>query len=146
MVPADGSISTEENLNSFLRSHKVIAVKTEFSSKDSLCWCFLIEYVPTLESSSNTSKVKIDYMHVLPAEEFAIFSKLRNFRKSLAEELGLPPFAVFTDEQLASIVKTNPKDLKEFGTISGIGSAKIEKYGTLVLSLLQTDEKSKEPF
>ena len=42
-------------------------------------------------------------MKVLTPEEFAFFSKLRELRKELAAKDGVPPFVVFTDEQLSSI-------------------------------------------
>ena len=82
-------------------------------------------------------------MKVLAPEEFAVFSKLRELRKELASKDGVPPFVVFTDEQLASIVKQKPENLGKLTAIQGIGQAKAEKYGKQILEALRNqDEKS----
>ena len=136
MLPASGSEQTEETLNVFLRTHRIVSVRSEFVSGETPAWCILVEYVQQNESDSKSSG-KVDYMKILSPEEFALFSKLRNLRKELAAKDGVPPFVVFTDEQLASIVKQNPTDLGKLTVIQGIGQTKVEKYGNAVLKALQ---------
>ena len=75
-------------------------------------------------------------MKVLTTEEFAVFSKLRELRKELASKDGVPPFVVFTDEQLASIVKQKPENLGKLTAIQGIGQVKAEKYGDAVIKTI----------
>jgi hypothetical protein len=48
---------------------------------------------------------KVDYREVLSAQDFAVFSKLREVRKGLAEKEGVPPYTIFTNEQLAAVVR-----------------------------------------
>ena len=63
-------------------------------------------------ASSNAQKKDIiDYRQILSEEDFAVFAKLRDLRKKLAENTGVPVYAVFTNEQLAQIVlkKCNSK-------------------------------------
>lgn len=145
MLPASGSEQTEETLNVFLRTHRIVSVRSEFVSGETPAWCILVEYVQQNESDSKSSG-KVDYMKILSPEEFALFSKLRNLRKELAAKDGVPPFVVFTDEQLASIVKQNPTDLGKLTVIQGIGQAKTEKYGNAVLKALQEqNEAGKQP-
>ena len=141
MLPASGSEQTEENLNVFLRTHRIVSVRTEFVTGETPAWCVLVEYVQQSESLTKTSG-KIDYMKILTPEEFALFSKLRELRKELASKDGVPPFVVFTDEQLSLIVKQKPENLGKLTAIQGIGQAKAEKYGESVLGILKGQNES----
>lgn len=136
MLPASGSEKTEDTLNSFLNSHRIISVRTEFSGGDTPAWCVLIEYLQS-QDGADKGAGKVDYMKVLTTEEFAVFSKLREKRKELAVKEGVPPFVIFTDEQLSQIVKQKPDNLGKLAAIQGVGQAKIEKYGKIVLNVLQ---------
>ena len=136
MLPASGAEQTEETLNVFLRTHRIVSVRSEFVSGETPAWCVLVEYVQQNEQVSKPGG-KIDYMKVLTPVEFAVFSKLRELRKEFASKDGVPPFVVFTDEQLASIVKQKPLDLGKLTAIQGIGQAKAEKYGEAVLKIIR---------
>ena len=147
IVPASSNENTENELNLFLRSHKIVNVRTEFVLKDEALWCFLVEYVPTSDASDLSAKSlgkKIDYMKILSQEQFLIFSKLREKRKSIAEEEKVPPYVIFTDEQLAEISKLLPKSLNELGSISGIGQQKLSKYGQIVLDFIKNQKEQNE--
>ena len=78
---------------------------------------------------------------MLDEKTFALFSRLRELRKSLAEKENLPPYAVFTNEQLAEIAKARCLTPAALGQITGIGPARIEKYGEAVLALINDHEK-----
>ena len=79
MLPASGNEKTEENLNIFLRTHRIVSVRTEFVSGETPAWCVFAEYVQQPEAFLKSTG-KIDYMKVLTTEEFAVFSKLRELR------------------------------------------------------------------
>lgn len=141
MLPASGSEQTEENLNVFLRTHRIVSVRTEFVTGETPAWCVLVEFVQQSESLAKSSG-KIDYMKVLTPEEFAVFSKLRDLRKELASKDGVPPFVVFTDEQLSLIVKQKPENLGKLTAIQGIGQSKAEKYGEAVFKILKDQNET----
>ena len=61
----------------------------------------------------------IDYREVLNDADFAIFARLRSLRKELAEKDGVPPYAVFTDEQLAAIVQRRVSSKSALREIDG---------------------------
>ena len=48
-------------------------------------------------------KQRVDYKEVLSPADFALFAKLRDWRKATAEQEGIPVYAVLTNEQLAAI-------------------------------------------
>lgn len=65
-----------------------------------------------------------------------LFERLREWRKSRADEEKVPAFVVFTDATLQLIAEVRPTTEPELLRISGIGRSKLEKYGDDVLALL----------
>ena len=141
LLPASGSEQTEENLNVFLRTHRIVSVRTEFMAGETPAWCVFVEFVQQAESSVKPAG-KDDYMKVLSHKEFSVFSKLRELRKKLAAKDSVLPFVVFTDEQLALIVRQKPENLEKLTAIQGIGQSKTEKYGSAVLKILKEQNES----
>ncbi len=87
--------AAEEELNAFLRSHRVIAVERV---REAIGWCFCVEWLEGRPGESPSGRglryaEKVDYMKVLDPPTFAVFSKLRARRKEMAREAGLPAFS-----------------------------------------------------
>ena len=73
MLHASGSEQTEENLNVFLRTHRIVSVRTEFVTGETPAWCVLVEFVQQSESLAKSSG-KIDYMFLgIPFYYFIFF-------------------------------------------------------------------------
>ena len=101
-------IIEQEELNRFLRGHRIVQTRKELASIEEVShWAILVEYLDSQDKNSVEQQIKnkVDCKEVLNTEDFAIFSKLREIRKKLAEENGLPMYAVCTNEQLAEIAK-----------------------------------------
>ncbi|SEH47403.1 ATP-dependent DNA helicase, RecQ-like [Halobacillus karajensis] len=79
---------------------------------------------------STTKKQKIDYN-----EEY--FEELRQLRKTIADENGLPPYVVFSDSTLKDLSIYLPENRQEMINIKGIGEQKFEKYGERFLEKLK---------
>jgi ATP-dependent DNA helicase RecQ len=58
-----------------------------------------------------------------------LFERLRALRKRLADEHGLPPYVVFHDATLREMAARRPLTLNEFADLSGVGQAKLARYG-----------------
>ena len=139
-IPVASSIPHEETLNGFLRSRRIVSVRHELVQDGAnSAFCFLVEFVAD-NKEPEAGRGKIDYREVLSAVDFALFSRLRELRKVLAESNGLPVYAVYTNEQLAEIAKRKPESLAALGAIPGIGQGKLEKFGTAVLEALRGSE------
>ncbi|RYV52769.1 DNA helicase RecQ [Pengzhenrongella frigida] len=67
-----------------------------------------------------------------------VFERLRTWRAATAKELGVPAYVVFHDASLREIATRLPTTLDELGTVSGVGVAKLEKYGAQILVALST--------
>jgi DNA helicase-2/ATP-dependent DNA helicase PcrA len=62
--------------------------------------------------------------------------RLREWRLERAKVDGVPPYVVFHDSVLHAIAEQRPASLGELAQISGVGPAKLERYGTDVLAAL----------
>ncbi len=154
-IPATGSTDLEEEMNHFLRSHKVVSVKKSIEVIDGLPrWCFCVEYIAGtpiagVKGAEGRSK-RVDYKEILSNDDFVIFSRLREVRKELAAAEAIPVYAVCTNEQLATLARKCPTSLVELKEIDGLGKAKVGKYGDAFLfAIAETgknrDETSREP-
>jgi len=73
----------------------------------------------------------------LSPEDDALFEKLRAWRKAAAAaQGGIPAYTVFHDATLRSIAVARPASLPELSGISGVGEAKLAKYGEQILGVL----------
>lgn len=61
---------------------------------------------------------------------------LRACRKALADKQGVPPYVIFHDTTLFDMLERKPRTLEELGDVSGVGAAKLEKYGEIFLATL----------
>jgi len=65
-----------------------------------------------------------------------LFDALREARRTLASEAGVPPYVIFHDSTLREIAATKPSDLNELSRVQGVGAVKLERYGPAMLAAL----------
>ena len=65
----------------------------------------------------------------------ARFAALKAWRAEVAREHNLPAYVIFHDATLAAIAERAPQTAAELTGISGMGAAKLEKYGAAVLEV-----------
>lgn len=66
-----------------------------------------------------------------------LLAKLRAWRADRARELKVPAYVVFTDATLVAIAEQRPEDVAGLVSISGIGAAKLDRFGDDVLALVR---------
>ncbi|MCB2089247.1 MAG: RecQ family ATP-dependent DNA helicase, partial [Sphingomonadaceae bacterium] len=66
-----------------------------------------------------------------------LFEALRELRRTLAQEAGVPPYVIFHDSTLREMAATRPASLAEMGEISGIGSRKLAAHGDAFLQVVR---------
>jgi ATP-dependent DNA helicase RecQ len=67
---------------------------------------------------------------------------LKRWRLERANEEGKPAFVVFHDTTLAAIAAQRPGSLAELGGVSGVGPAKLERYGADVLAAVAAEAEA----
>ncbi|WFR94136.1 DNA helicase RecQ [Rhizobium tumorigenes] len=72
----------------------------------------------------------------LSAADAALFEDLRAERMKIAKTLGVPPYVVFPDTTLIAMASERPGSADEMLAISGVGQAKLERYGDAFLAVI----------
>lgn len=80
----------------------------------------------------------------LTPSDDAMFDRLREVRRQLAEAQHVPPFMIFSDKTLRDMCAVQPHTDAEFLTVHGVGQSKLEKYGAAFMAALTSDEPVKE--
>ena len=135
-----------EALNKFLVSHRVTDVqKTFVATGHGGAWTFCIMYIETSKTSTpEAKKGKVDYRQELEEKDFAVFCELRKVRRQIADSEAIPPFAVFTDAELAEIAKLTELSPKTMMSIPGIGERKTEKYCAKLIEYLHATSRESD--
>jgi ATP-dependent DNA helicase RecQ len=68
-----------------------------------------------------------------------LFLALKALRKRLADARGIPAYIVFNDRALREMAERRPATDDELLEISGVGPAKLARYGAAFLELLRAD-------
>ncbi len=71
------------------------------------------------------------------ANDDPLWLALKAKRTELAREQGVPPYVIFHDSTLLEMLNRRPDNLAEMGQISGVGQAKLVKYGDEFLKVLE---------
>jgi RecQ family ATP-dependent DNA helicase len=74
----------------------------------------------------------------LSAEGEAVAARLKEWRAAEAKRLGVPAYVVLHDRTLAALAAARPKNPNEMLAISGMGPAKVERFGEAILGLCGT--------
>ena len=80
------------------------------------------------------TKARGTKLAIAPHEE-TLWLALRELRAQLAREQGVPAYVIFHDATLLQMLRERPQTAAELGAISGIGAAKLARYGPAVLGL-----------
>ncbi|MEM8548182.1 MAG: DNA helicase RecQ [Pseudomonadota bacterium] len=77
---------------------------------------------------------------VLPEDiDIDLWEALRDCRRELADAQGVPPYVIFHDRALQEMCRLQPRNLAEFGRISGVGERKLDKYGAAFLAVINRE-------
>ena len=74
--------------------------------------------------------------HFIDDADRQLWDRLREKRRELAKEHGVPPYVIFHDATLKAMLDERPKSLAEMAGISGIGTRKLDAYGQEFLYVL----------
>ncbi len=141
IVPVLDPATIESEINAFLGSLRVVAIDRRFVEQGSdSFWAVCVDHLPSGAGDSRRGlplgRSRIDYKQVLSADEFVVFSRLRELRKEIAQREAVPVYAVFTNEQLAQAVQQRCRSATDLGRIDGVGHARVEKYADQLLGIL----------
>lgn len=130
-IPVFGSETIEEELNRFLRGHRILQLERHFCADNGGNWAIMIEYVdgdPMAEVPPANRREKRDYSEGLTDEEKQRFEHFKSIRKDLANRLSLPAYLVFTNEELALLAKIPELREDSVKSLKGIAPQRLKDY------------------
>ncbi|MAT92368.1 MAG: DNA helicase RecQ [Halioglobus sp.] len=68
--------------------------------------------------------------------DVGLWEALRDCRRRLAEDQGVPPYVIFHDSTLREMCAMKPADIGQFGQLSGVGERKRDKYAEAFLAVI----------
>ena len=84
--------------------------------------------------STSTKAVEAEPIKLTTAGE-ALATRLKEWRATEAKRLGVPAYVVLHDRTLAAIAQARPASPRQLLEISGMGTAKVERFGGAILGL-----------
>ncbi len=149
-IPISYPDLAEAELNSFLRSHRVLSIERRWVDQGPASfWAFCVDYLDAAIPRANNrfdrggQRPKVDYKEKLSAGDFEVYCKLREFRKQLSQTEAVPVYTVFTNEQLAHMAEKKARSKASLEEITGVGDARLEKYGERLLTFLNSLDGAK---
>lgn len=87
-------------------------------------------------STGKTRERNTNRITVANSADKILWERLRELRKQLAQDQGVPPYVIFHDATLMELVRLQPDDQAAMGVISGIGQGKLDRYGKPFLQVI----------
>jgi len=79
---------------------------------------------------------QIKLLKIETQKEKDLLMLLKSKRLEIAKAQNVPPYLVFHDKTLVEMIKVKPGSIEEMSEITGIGEAKIKRYGQVFLDIL----------
>ncbi len=89
------------------------------------------------KASSSGKRSAGSVEHTISAAEQPLWEALRNCRRELADEAGVPPYVIFHDSTLLEMLQHRPESQAEMLALNGVGQTKLERFGDAFLEVLK---------
>ena len=83
------------------------------------------------EKSPRKAWIKLDN-----EKDQTLYENLRTARQQMAKKRRVPAYVIFHDKTLIELAKAKPQSFDEMLDISGIGEAKLKKFGQTLLDVI----------
>lgn len=78
------------------------------------------------------------------AADTELYSILKDLRRKVSKQLGLPPYVIFQDPSLEAMATTYPISIEELQNIPGVGIGKAKRYGTEFVKVIKRHVEENE--
>ena len=95
----------------------------------------------TINSAKRNHTIKA----LVSDDDAPVLSALKAMRRALAENAGVPAYIIFTDKTLVEMAQRRPLNLDEMSKINGVGTKKLEKFGTIFLAIINGEVDHMHP-
>ncbi len=112
-------------------------LKLNASCKELLAGKQTITFRRLRKEKANATKAKSKISQSISTPDNPLWEALRELRKNLATQNNVPPYVIFHDKTLLSMVTSKPTQLSSFAKIPGVGDVKLEAYGADFIDLIK---------
>ena len=125
-IPGDYGVITEQARpnRSRAKAPNSVPIKSEQPTSE-----------PPTETFTRSRPTPSEPTDTLTLAQQALDQRLREWRKTESERLGLPQFFVLGSSTLRSIVLNRPQTLTQLRSITGLNPEKVEKYGPAIIEV-----------
>jgi ATP-dependent DNA helicase RecQ len=92
--------------------------------------------------SAPRSRRKAAVEQEIAITDITLWQTLRDTRQRLASEHNVPPYVIFHDSTLKQMLTDRPTSADQLLEISGVGQAKLARYGEEFLEVLRAEERA----
>jgi ATP-dependent DNA helicase RecQ len=92
------------------------------------------------KADRNLSSAAKNTRSQLDEADGVLFEALRRARMAIAKDLSIPPYVVFADTTLVAFATIRPTSRDALLEISGVGQAKLERYGDAFLEIIRAHD------
>ena len=85
---------------------------------------------------NNSTSNKINNNSDIIFNNESLIKKLKEFRLQMSKAENTKPYIIFSDKQMFNLLERMPKTKLELKDVSGFGEVKIEKYGDIILKII----------
>jgi superfamily II DNA helicase RecQ len=131
---------SDKELNDFVRNKQGVSYQARLIQiSGHYYWSVFLHYEESLSAEKDLS-FKYDY-------EQLMYSELKKWRNARAEKEGIPPYIIFTNNQLKEIVISKCNTKESLKNIEGIGDIKSKNYGDETIKIIKSflEKKDEEP-
>ena len=147
VIPVLSPERSEGDVNSFLRSHRVLRVDRQFvNDAANAYWAVLVEYAEDGHaegvSPARRGDKKEDFN--LSSDEQDRYNRYRIIRNKVSMQKGVPPYVIFTNQELATLAKIPDLNENAVKNIKGIAPSRLSANITYFMEVI-ADETGGEP-
>ena len=140
----------DAEVREFIKDKEVVSIQDHFFVKNEVPYlAMVIKYFPFRQEAEPAlapqGKREEAWRELISESEMGVFNLLREWRSKRSREEGVPPYILFTNKQLALLIKEKPTSISHLERVEGIGKARSEKYGQQVLESHILDRASVQP-
>jgi DNA topoisomerase-3 len=99
----------------------------------------------TTKRSRGVARTSSHEDHILDGPNLVLLESLKEWRLGEAKKRRVPAFQILTNRTLTAICRARPGDEEELLDVSGIGPAKLRKYGAKILDLVNEHSTADGP-
>ena len=117
--------------------------KEELQARTSIMLPFNYEKDNSIKKEVKEKSKPQTFENNLDVRGKAIVNALKQKRRELADEARVPAYVIFSDKTIFDLGIKKPATIAELDNIFGIGKAKKDKYGELIIKLVTSHNKKK---